>query len=63
MLGEGHTPLVKSRHIGPALGLPSLYFKLENLNPTGSYKDRFAAVFISLLNSAQQRLACGYFQR
>lgn len=56
MLGEGHTPLVKSRSIGPALGLPSLYFKLENLNPTGSYKDRFAAVFISLLNSMQQRL-------
>src|SRR4051794_40698459 len=26
-LGEGDTPLVLSRHIGPALGLPNLYFK------------------------------------
>lgn len=48
-LGEGHTPLVKSRHIGPALGLDNLYFKLENLNPTGSYKDRFAALAVSQL--------------
>ena len=48
-LGEGHTPLVKSHFIGPSLGLKNLYFKLENLNPTGSYKDRFAAMFISSL--------------
>ena len=46
-LGEGHTPLVKSRFIGPSLGLNNLYFKLENLNPTGSYKDRFAAMALS----------------
>lgn len=46
-LGEGNTPLVKSRNIGPALGLPNLFFKLENLNPTGSYKDRFAAALVS----------------
>ena len=39
-LGEGNTPLVKSKRIGPALGLNNLYFKLENLNPSGSYKDR-----------------------
>jgi len=49
MLGEGQTPLVRSRFIGPALGLANLYFKLENLNPTGSYKDRFAAVYASEL--------------
>jgi threonine synthase len=46
-LGEGNTPLVRSRNIGIALGLPNLYFKLENLNPTGSYKDRFAAAVVS----------------
>lgn len=55
-LGEGQTPLVKSRSIGPEMGLDNLYFKLENLNPTGSYKDRFAAVFVSLLNSKKQNL-------
>ena len=48
-IGEGHTPLIKSRNIGPSLGLNNLYFKLENLNPTGSYKDRFAALFTSKL--------------
>lgn len=46
-LGEGHTPLVKSRSIGKALGLDHLYFKLELTNPSGSYKDRFAASAIS----------------
>jgi len=48
-IGEGQTPLVRSRSIGPSLGLSNLYFKLENLNPTGSYKDRFAATFVSTL--------------
>ncbi len=42
-LGEGNTPLVPSIAIGPKLGLKNLYFKLENCNPTGSYKDRFVA--------------------
>lgn len=46
-LGEGGTPLVKSRRIGPAAGLRNLYFKLELASPTGSYKDRFAAAAIS----------------
>ncbi len=46
-LGEGQTPLVRSRRIGPEAGLPHLYFKLEGTNPTGSFKDRFAAVGIS----------------
>ena len=43
-LGEGNTPLVPSIAIGPKLGLENLYFKLENCNPTGSYKDRFVAL-------------------
>lgn len=41
-LGQGNTPVIRSRNIGTSLGLDNLYFKLENLNPTGSYKDRFA---------------------
>ncbi|MBP1988559.1 pyridoxal-phosphate dependent enzyme [Paenibacillus eucommiae] len=46
-LGEGNTPLVKSRNIGRELGLNHLYYKLESANPTGSYKDRIAAVGVS----------------
>lgn len=46
-LGEGETPLVRSRVIGPEAGLEQLYFKCEGVNPSGSYKDRFAALAIS----------------
>ncbi len=46
-LGEGGTPCLRSKSIGPALGLEHLYFKLELSNPSGSYKDRFAAMAIS----------------
>ena len=55
-LGEGDTPLVRSRHIGPAIGLPNLYFKLESTNPTGSYKDRFAAAAVSDMIAHNARL-------
>lgn len=46
-LGEGNTPLVRSRNFGPRLGFQNLHFKLEISNPTASYKDRFAAAAIS----------------
>lgn len=48
-LGEGNTPLVKSVAIGRQLGLHNLFFKLDHINPTGSYKDRFAAMVVSML--------------
>jgi threonine synthase len=41
-LGEGWTPLVKFSG--------KIYFKLENLNPTGSFKDRGSTVLISSLH-------------
>jgi threonine synthase len=50
-LGEGGTPLVRSMQIGAAIGLPSLYFKLECCNPSGSYKDRFIAAEVSRMRS------------
>ena len=46
-LGEGGTPLVRSRHVGTACGADELYFKVESSNPTGSYKDRFAAAAVA----------------
>lgn len=51
-LGEGNTPLIESVHIGPSLGLSRLYFKLENCNPSGSYKDRFIASEVARMLSA-----------
>lgn len=42
-LGEGKTPLIDSVSIGPSLGAKHLRFKMETVNPSGSYKDRFAA--------------------
>ncbi|MEM3091005.1 MAG: pyridoxal-phosphate dependent enzyme [Candidatus Bathyarchaeia archaeon] len=48
-LGEGWTPLVRFSE--------NLYFKLENLNPTGSFKDRGSTVLISAVH--KQIKACG----
>jgi threonine synthase len=56
-LGEGQVPLIQSIHIGKELGLERLYFKLESLNPTGSYKDRISAMGVSLAKE-HNRLAC-----
>lgn len=54
-LGEGDSPLVRSRHIGPSLGLANLFFKLEISNPTASYKDRFAAAAVSHMVAAGKK--------
>lgn len=53
-LGEGGTPLVPSRRVGPALGV-DLLFKVEGANPTGSFKDRGAAVLVAVLRSLGAR--------
>ncbi len=58
-LGEGDTPLLKSGKIGPSLGLEQLYFKIESNNPTGSYKDRFAACAVSHLLKNNSSLCLG----
>lgn len=51
-LGEGNTPLVRSRRIGPQAGLNNLWFKLDFVSPTASYKDRFAAATVSHMMAA-----------
>ncbi len=53
-LGEGNTPPVRSRRIGPTTGLRNLYLKLGFAPPTGSYKDRFAAAAVSQMVVAGQ---------
>ncbi len=48
-LGEGWTPLIPAPRLGAEIGLSRLYIKDERQNPTGSFKDRQAAVAISVL--------------
>ena len=39
-LGEGMTPIVEARRLGPKIGIENLFIKDEGLNPTGSFKAR-----------------------
>ncbi|HIM59928.1 MAG TPA: threonine synthase [Dehalococcoidia bacterium] len=58
-LGEGSTPLVRSRSIGDAVGCKNLYFKLEGCNPTGSFKDRGMVMAIAkALEAGRTRIIC-----
>jgi threonine synthase len=58
-LGEGDTPLVPSRRIGPMVGCPQLFFKLELCNPTGSFKDRGMVVAVAkAVEEGKQAVLC-----
>ncbi|MCC6180048.1 MAG: threonine synthase [Chloroflexi bacterium] len=46
-LGEGETPLIHASALAGSVGLDTLYLKNETRNPTGSYKDRMAAVLVA----------------
>jgi len=48
-LGEGGTPLLRAK-LGETLGITVLW-KLEFLNPTGSFKDRGASLMVSALRA------------
>lgn len=60
-LGEGSTPLIRSKTIGPGQGQGHLNFKLETANPFGSYKDRFAAFAIADMLGKNRQTLSGYY--
>lgn len=45
-LGEGNTPLISTQQ-----NSKEVFYKLESLNPTGSYKDRGSAILTSVLRN------------
>ncbi|KAM5344430.1 hypothetical protein ACJ41O_012966 [Fusarium nematophilum] len=51
LVAIGNTPIVKRKRVIPP-GHADAYLKLENLNPTGSYKDRMAR---SIIEEAERR--------
>ncbi len=51
-MGEGGTPLLPAMNLGMMLGLARLFIKDERQNPTGSFKDRQAAITVSALKEA-----------
>jgi threonine synthase len=58
-LGEGGTPCVRSRVIGERLRLGSLHFKVEGVNPTGSFKDRGMVVAVAkAIEAGAEALIC-----
>ena len=46
-LGEGFTPLIRSKRLGGRAGLRNLWIKDESLNPTGSFKARGLSAAVS----------------
>ncbi|MGD8902835.1 MAG: pyridoxal-phosphate dependent enzyme [Anaerolineae bacterium] len=48
-IGEGGTPLLHGTNLGMMLGRPHIYVKDERQGPTGSFKDRQAALAISVM--------------
>ena len=47
-LGEGMTPLVRTKRLGAAIGANHLWVKDEGLNPTGSFKARGMTTAITM---------------
>ncbi|MDO4572965.1 MAG: pyridoxal-phosphate dependent enzyme, partial [Clostridia bacterium] len=50
-MGEGGTPLLRACALENAYGIARFYLKNETLNPTGTYKDRFATLAVSLFRA------------
>jgi len=52
-MGEGGTPLLPANNLGKMLGRPHIFIKDERQEPTGSFKDRQAAVVISVMKEQE----------
>jgi threonine synthase len=58
-IGEGDTPLVRSRKLEREVGCGELYFKLEGCNPTGSFKDRGMVVAVArAMEAGSEAIIC-----
>jgi threonine synthase len=58
-LGEGFTPLIHARTLGPSMGCPLLYLKVEGQSPTGSFKDRGMVLAVArALEGGSQAIIC-----
>ena len=58
-LNEGGTPCIESHTIASTLGLGSLHFKFEGLNPTGSFKDRGMVIAVAkAMEAGSQAIIC-----
>jgi threonine synthase len=51
-LGEGGTPMLHAANLGGMLGCQNIFIKDERQGPTGSFKDRQAAVTIAALKES-----------
>jgi threonine synthase len=51
-MGEGGTPLLRAANLGMMLGRPNLYIKDERQGPTRSFKDRQAALAVSVMKES-----------
>jgi threonine synthase len=51
-MGEGGTALLRAHNLGMMLGAPNILIKDERQNPTNSFKDRQAALVISMMKEA-----------
>ncbi len=59
-LCEGNTPLMQADNLSKVIGIRHMYLKNETLNPSHTYKDRFATIAVSLARQkGTQTIALG----
>jgi threonine synthase len=58
-LGEGQTPLLRLPRVAHDVGVKELYVKNEAANPTGSHKDRLAAMAVAFARQIGAEVVTG----